>query len=273
MEFSRHSFYHSHLCFFPPLWRHENILCEEKGGELLLLRWEKRANLAMSLWSSSLCCWSSAAMACWACCCIPCTKCCMCWKASIWKDTKQTWIRRYERSVLSGLCGVTPPTRVQVFGSEVRCFWDQLACRRLKEFVQSTHSSAQLAFPQVREQNYVLYTQAPSWRQWLKETGVEFKSYLWTIIWLFCFHCFSIVFFSFFLTFLITLHQKKRFVCPKANVKSMLTLEHCLECSGSIIDPSSFWILPTVTLTEYYTYITDRPTVTSCFLFYFHMNV
>lgn len=49
----------------------------------------RRTNLAMSLWSSCLCCWSSAAMACCACCCIPCTKCCMCWKASIWRDTQQ----------------------------------------------------------------------------------------------------------------------------------------------------------------------------------------
>lgn len=41
------------------------------------------ADLAMSLWSSCLCCWSSVAIACCACCCIVCTKCCMCWKASI----------------------------------------------------------------------------------------------------------------------------------------------------------------------------------------------
>lgn len=88
MEFSRHSFYYSHVLF---LRRHVKIFSVNKVVSCCYRALEKWANLAMSLWSSSLCCWSSAAMACWACCCIPCTKCCMCWKASIWntRDRKQ----------------------------------------------------------------------------------------------------------------------------------------------------------------------------------------
>lgn len=65
----------------------ENIFCKNTHEVLLFVNID--ADLAISLWSSILCCWSSAAMACWACCCIPCTKCCMCWKASIWRGTKK----------------------------------------------------------------------------------------------------------------------------------------------------------------------------------------
>lgn len=184
-------------------------------------------------------------MACWACCCIPCTKCCMCWKASIWKDTKQIWIRRYEGLVLRGFCGGTPPTK----SLEIKpnCMQKIEAPRGFCPHTTNTLSSTvgwTTAISTVwGGARTMCCTQALSWRQWLKETGVESKSYLWTIIWLFCFHCFSIGFFFFF-TFLITYCIKKGFVFPKADEESLLSLEHCLVCSGSI------------------TYITDRTTVT-----------